>query len=216
MTMRFRSIIAVLISLTAATTVMAQGAASNKARLKNPALLKDKAPDVYKAKFDTSQGAVVIEVHRDWAPLGADRFYNLVKNGFYDDVRFFRVLAGFMAQFGMNGDPSVQAAWGAARFNDDPVKESNKRGYVTFAKSSAPNSRSTQVFINFGDNAPLDSQGFAPFGRVVQGMEAVDKLYTGYGSNNVPDQGQITAEGNKYLMASYPKLDYIKTATIEP
>ena len=214
--MRFRSIIAVLISLTAATTVMAQGAASNKARLKNPALLKDKAPDVYKAKFDTSQGAVVIEVHRDWAPLGADRFYNLVKNGFYDDVRFFRVLAGFMAQFGMNGDPSVQAAWGAARFNDDPVKESNKRGYVTFAKSSAPNSRSTQVFINFGDNAPLDSQGFAPFGRVVQGMEAVDKLYTGYGSNNVPDQGQITAEGNKYLMASYPKLDYIKTATIEP
>lgn len=214
--MRFRSIIAVLISLTAATTVMAQGAASNKARLKNPALLKEKAPDVYKAKFDTSQGAIVIEVHRDWAPLGADRFYNLVKNGFYDDVRFFRVLAGFMAQFGMNGDPSVQAAWGPARFNDDPVKESNKRGYVTFAKSSAPNSRSTQVFINFADNAPLDSQGFAPFGRVVQGMEAVDKLYTGYGSNNVPDQGQITAEGNKYLMASYPKLDYIKTATIEP
>ena len=214
--MTFRSIIAVLISLTAATTVMAQGAASGKARLKNPALLKEKAPDIYKAKFDTSQGAVVIEVHRDWAPLGADRFYNLVKTGFYDDVRFFRVLEGFMAQFGMHGDPSVQAAWGSARFNDDPVKESNKRGYVTFAKSSAPNSRSTQVFINFVDNGPLDAQGFAPFGKVVEGMEAVDKFYTGYGRNNVPDQGQITAEGNKYLLASYPKLDYIKKATIEP
>jgi peptidyl-prolyl cis-trans isomerase A (cyclophilin A) len=119
-----------------------------------------------------------------------------------------------MAQFGMNGDPSIQALWGRANFNDDPVKGSNKRGYVTFAKTGLPNSRSTQVFINFVDNSPLDAQGFAPFGQVVEGMDVVDKLYTGYGRNNVPDQGKITAQGNAYLNASYPKLDYVKTATI--
>jgi peptidyl-prolyl cis-trans isomerase A (cyclophilin A) len=160
----------------------------------------------------------VIEVTRAWAPLGADRFYNLVKNGFYDDVRFFRVLDGFMAQFGMNGDPSIQGPWGKANFPDDPVRESNRRGYVTFAKASAPNTRSTQVFINFADNTALDDpkQGFAPFGRVTEGMNVVDKLYSGYGRNNVPDQGRITAEGNAYLAKTYPKLDYIKKATIEP
>jgi peptidyl-prolyl cis-trans isomerase A (cyclophilin A) len=155
-------------------------------------------------------------VHRDWSPLGADRFYNLVKNGFYDDIRFFRVLDGFMAQFGMNGTPSIQQVWGKANINDDPVKQSNKRGYVTFAKSGLPNSRSTQVFINFVDNPNLDSQGFAPFGQVVEGMSNVDKLYSGYGRNNVPDQGRITTEGNAYLNKEYPKLDYIKKATIEP
>jgi len=192
------------------------GAANpNKAKLATPAQLNEKAPDLFKAKFDTSKGVFVIEVHRAWAPLGADRFYNLVKNGFYDDIRFFRVLEGFMAQFGMSGDPKIQAAWGRANFMDDPVKESNKRGYVTFAKSSAPNSRSTQVFINFVDNASLDGQGFAPFGQVVEGMDVVDKLYTGYGRQNVPDQGRITAEGNAYLNKEYPKLDYIKQATIE-
>ena len=162
------------------------------------------------------RGRFVIEVHREWAPLGADRFYNLVKNGFYDDIRFFRVLDGFMAQFGMHGDPAIQSAWGRANFNDDPVKQSNKKGYVTFAKSSAPNSRSTQVFINFVDNTGLDAQGFAPFGQVVEGMENVDKLYSGYGRQNVPDQGRITAEGNAYLAKEYPKLDYIKKATIAP
>ena len=115
----------------------------------------------------------------------------------------------------MSGDPKIQAAWGRANFMDDPVKQSNKRGYVTFAKSSAPNSRSTQVFINFVDNTSLDGQGFAPFGQVVSGMETVDKLYSGYGRQNVPDQGRITAEGNAYLTKEYPKLDYIKKATIE-
>ncbi|MEP7306881.1 MAG: peptidylprolyl isomerase [Acidobacteriota bacterium] len=193
----------------------AAAANPNKAKLRTPAQLTEKAPDTFKAKFDTSAGIFVIEVHRDWAPLGADRFYNLVKNGFYDDIRFFRVLDGFMAQFGMHGDPSIQSAWGRSNFMDDPVKQSNKKGYVTFAKSSAPNSRSTQVFINFVDNTGLDGQGFAPFGQVVQGMENVDKLYSGYGRQNVPDQGRITTEGNAYLTKEYPKLDYIKKATIE-
>ena len=213
--MRVGSAMATLLMVAAmAMTVMAQD--GSKVKLKTPAALSEKAPDVYKAKFDSSAGAIVIEVHRDWAPLGADRFYNLVKNGYYDDIRFFRVLEGFMAQFGMSGDPAIQAVWGTTTFKDDPVKESNKRGFVTFAKSGAPNSRSTQLFINFADNAPLDAQGFAPIGKVVSGMEAVDKLYAGYGRNNVPDQGKITAQGNKYLMAEYPKLDYIKKATIEP
>ena len=212
-----RSLLAALSGIAVASAVvLAQApAAVDKARLKNPAALNEQAPAMYKAAFDTSKGKFVISVHREWAPLGADRFYNLVKNGYYTDVRFFRVLDGFMAQFGMNGDPGIQAAWGQANFKDDPVKQSNKRGYVTFAKSSLPNSRSVQVFINFVDNTGLDAQGFAPFGQVTEGMDIVDKLYSGYGRDNVPDQGRITAEGNAYLMKTYPKLDFIKTATIE-
>jgi len=189
-------------------------AAAQAPSLKNPASLTEKAPATYKVKLDTSAGPVVIEVHRDWAPLGADRFYNLVKNGFYDSVRFFRVIPGFMAQGGMSGDPAIQKIWGRNNINDDPVKQSNKRGFVTFAKTAAPNSRSTQIFINYADNSSLDSQGFAPFGQVVSGMEAVDKFYS-YGRQNVPDQGLITAEGNAYLQRDYPKLDFIKKATIE-
>jgi peptidyl-prolyl cis-trans isomerase A (cyclophilin A) len=195
----------------------ARGAANpNRAKLSTPAQLTEKAPEMFKARFDTSAGPFVIEVHRDWSPLGADRFYNLVKNGFYDDTRFFRVLDGFMAQIGMNGSPAIQRAWGNANINDDPVKESNKRGYVSFAKSSAPNSRSTQFFINFVDNTGLDGQGFSPFGQVVSGMDVVDKLYSGYGRTNGPDQSRITAEGNAYLLKEYPKLDYVRRATIEP
>src|SRR5687767_9756297 len=144
--------------------------------LKNPASLTEKAPATYRVKLDTTAGPVVIEVHRDWAPLGADRFYNLVKYGFYDNVRFFRVIPGFMAQGGMSGDPAIQKLWGRNNINDDPVKQSNKRGYVTFAKTAAPNSRSTQIFINYADNSSLDSQGFAAFGQVVSGMETVDKF----------------------------------------
>jgi cyclophilin family peptidyl-prolyl cis-trans isomerase len=216
MTIRSYGITAIALAALAVPVVIGAQTEAGKARLKTPAALKEKAPDKYKAKFDTSAGVIVIEVTRAWAPLGADRFYNLVKNGFYDDVRFFRVLNGFMAQFGMNGDPAIQGPWSKSNFSDDPVKESNKRGYVTFAKTSLPNSRSTQVFINFGDNSQLDKDGFAPFGRVTEGMNVVDKLYTGYGSNNVPDQGRIMTEGNAYLLKSYPKLDYIKKATIEP
>jgi peptidyl-prolyl cis-trans isomerase A (cyclophilin A) len=182
--------------------------------LKNPASLTEKAPATYRVKLDTTAGPVVIEVHRDWAPLGADRFYNLVKYGFYDNVRFFRVIPGFMAQGGMSGDPAIQKLWGRNNINDDPVKQSNKRGYVTFAKTAAPNSRSTQIFINYADNSSLDSQGFAPFGQVVSGMETVDK-FESYGRNNVPDQGMLGAEGEAYLKRDYPKLTVIKKATIE-
>jgi peptidyl-prolyl cis-trans isomerase A (cyclophilin A) len=157
-------------------------------------------------------------VHRDWAPNGADRFYNLVKNGFYNDARFFRVISDFMVQFGINGDPALNRVWQAARIPDDAVKGSNTRGTITFA-TAGPNTRTTQVFINFGNNASLDSQGFAPFGKVTSGMEVVDKIYGGYGegapSGKGPDQGRTQAEGNAYLTKTFPKLDYIKTATIE-
>jgi len=211
--MTLRSFVATAAVAVAAVSTL--GAQANKAKLMNPAGLTEKAPATYKAKFDTSKGAFVIEVHRDWAPLGADRFYNLVKNGFYDDIRFFRVLDGFMAQFGMSGSPEVQGVWMTQRLKDDPAKQSNKRGYVTFAHAG-PNTRTTQVFINFGDNANLDAQGFPPFGQVVDGMDVVDKLYSGYGRNNVPNQGRITTEGNAYLQKEYPKLDFVKKATIEP
>ena len=182
------------------------------AALTTPAKLTETAPPVFKANFDTSKGMFVIEVHRDWAPLGADRFYNLVKNGFYDDVRFFRVIPNFMAQFGMNGNPAIQTAWKNAQMKDDPVKQGNKRGFVTYGKTSLPNSRTTQLFINFGDNTNLDPQGFAAFGEVVTGMNVVDQIYSGYGDD--PDQSLITSQGNAYLMKQFPKLDYIKTATI--
>ena len=204
----------VLTALALATTLVAPSVAAAQPSLKNPASLTDKAPATYKVKLDTTAGPVVIEVHRDWAPLGADRFYNLVKYGFYDGVRFFRVLPGFMAQGGMSGDPAIQKLWGRNNINDDPVKQSNKRGFVTFAKTGAPNSRSTQIFINYADNSSLDPHGFAPFGQVVSGMEAVDKFET-YGRNNVPDQGMITTEGEAYLKRDYPKLTVIKKATIE-
>ena len=194
------------------SVAVAQPAA--KPNLKNPAAFKEQAPAVFKASFDTSAGTFVIEVHRDWSPNGADRFYNLVKSGYLDGVKFFRVIPGFMVQFGMHGDPAVQSAWSSARIQDDPVKESNKRGYITFAKPGAPNARSTQLFINFADNANLDSQGFSPFGRVTTGMNVVDKINAKYGATPGNDQGNIAAGGNAYLDKTYPGLDFIKTATI--
>jgi peptidyl-prolyl cis-trans isomerase A (cyclophilin A) len=210
------SVFFVLAGLPLLAMSMQQG--GGKAGLKNPAALKEQAPVVYKARFDTSAGAFVIEVHRDWAPNGADRFYNLVKNGFFDDCRFFRVLSGFMAQFGINGDPAVQSAWRSANISDDPVKQSNGRGYVTFA-TAGPNTRTTQVFISFGNNSGLDGQGFSPFGKVISGMDVVDKLYSGYGegapAGGGPNQGSIQMQGNAYLEKSFPKLDYVKKATIE-
>jgi peptidyl-prolyl cis-trans isomerase A (cyclophilin A) len=192
---------------------------ADKSKLKSPSALSEQAPATFKVDVDSSKGPFVITVHRDWAPIGADRFYNLVKNGFFDDVRFFRVLEGFMAQFGIHGDPAIQAAWTMAQLRDDPVKQSNKRGYVTFA-TAGPNTRTTQLFINYGDNgSSLDRQGFAPFGEVTTGMSVVDKLYSGYGegqpSGNGPSQGALTSQGNVYLAKNFPKLDYIKTATIE-
>ena len=184
----------------------------------DPSSLKEKAPAAYKAKFDTSKGTFVIEVHRAWAPNGADRFYNLVKSGYYNDVRFFRVIKGFMVQFGISGNPDLNAVWREARIPDDDVNESNQRGYVSFA-TGGPNTRTTQVFINFGNNHGLDGQGFSPFGQVVSGMNVVDALYGGYGEGaprgSGPDQGRLQGRGNAYLNADFPKLDYIKKATIE-
>lgn len=171
-----------------------------------------KAPDTFKAKFETTAGDFVIEVHREWSPNGADRFYELVKNGLYDDNKFFRVVPGFMVQFGINGDPKVAAKWKNATIKDDGVIRSNKKGFVTFAKSGLPNSRTSQVFINYKDNTFLDSQGFSPFGQVVEGMDVVDRINSQYGEK--PDQGRIQAQGNEYLNASFPKLDGVKKATI--
>jgi peptidyl-prolyl cis-trans isomerase A (cyclophilin A) len=201
----------------AVSVASAQAPAAAKPSLKSPASLKEQAPEVFKAAFDTSAGAFVVEVHRAWAPKGADRFYNLVKNGFFDNCRFFRVVSGFMVQFGINGDPAIQGAWRNANITDDPAKESNKKGYITFA-NAGPNSRTTQVFINYADNAFLDSQGFPPFGKVVTGMDVVQKLYAGYGEGapqgKGPSQGQIQTQGNAYLEKDFPKLDFVKKATI--
>jgi cyclophilin family peptidyl-prolyl cis-trans isomerase len=192
--------------------------AFSQAGLANPTSLREQAPATYKAKFDTSKGVFVLELNRDWAPNGADRFYNLVKNGFYDTVRFFRVISGFMVQFGINGDPKLSAQWREARIQDDPVKQSNKRGFITYAMAG-PNTRTSQVFINFADNAGLDSQGFSPFGRVVSGMNVVDALNAEYGEGaprgRGPDQGRIQMEGNAYLMKDFGRLDFVKKATIE-
>jgi peptidyl-prolyl cis-trans isomerase A (cyclophilin A) len=187
--------------------------------LMNPDSLREKAPDEFKAQFTTTKGDFVITVHRDWAPLGADRFYNLVRAGFFTDAAFFRAIPNFMVQFGLSAKPAVSQAWEKAAIKDDPVKQSNKRGYITFA-TAGPNTRTTQLFINFKDNAFLDSMGFAPFGEVTSGMDVVDKIYTGYGdgppSGRGPDQGRTTAEGKAYLDKNFPMLDSIKTAKIAP
>jgi len=184
--------------------------------LLNPASLNQKAPDTYKVKFTTTKGDFVIEVTRAWAPIGADRFYNLAKNGFFTDVEFFRVVPDFVVQFGISGNPKIAAAWSNANITDDPVVQSNLRGYITYAKTGAPNSRSTQVFINLNDrNAGLDAQGFAPFGKVVEGMDVVDKLYSGYGEQITQLQDQIAQQGNAFLKKSFPELDSIKTAVVE-
>jgi peptidyl-prolyl cis-trans isomerase A (cyclophilin A) len=187
--------------------------------LLSPEKLKDKAPDAFKAQFTTSKGNFVIEVHRDWATNAADRIYNLVKAGFFDDTRFFRAIDGFMVQFGLSGDPDVNTPWREAKITDDPVKQSNKRGFVTFAMAG-PNTRTTQIFINYKDNTNLDGMGFSPFGQVVKGMDVVDSLYKGYGEGAPrgagPDQGRVQTQGNAYLDNGFPKLDRVTRAVIVP
>ena len=184
---------------------------------RTPAAAVD-AIDPYQVKLTTSKGDVVIQVHPEWAPHGAARFRELVELGFYDDCRFFRVIDGFMAQIGMNGDPAVNSRWQENRIPDDPVKQSNTRGTVTFA-TSGPDSRTTQFFINFVDNGlSLDRQGFSPFGEVIEGMDVIDSLYNRYGEGAPngfgPSQGMIAQRGNEYLNSQFPLLDYIQTATI--
>ncbi len=181
--------------------------------LARPVLAAEKAPETFQVKFETSAGDFVVDVTRAWAPNGADRFYEAVKAGFYDDCRFFRVVPGFMVQFGINGNPEVQEKWRDATIPDDPVKKSNTRGMVTFAKTSQPNSRTTQLFINYKDNSFLDNQGFAPFGKVSEeGMKAIDNISAEY--REQPSQTLIQRRGNEYLKENFPKLDYIKKATI--
>jgi peptidyl-prolyl cis-trans isomerase A (cyclophilin A) len=177
------------------------------------AALPEKAPAVYKVNMDTSKGMVVMECHKAWSPKGADHFYDLVKMHFYDGVRFFRVIRGFMAQFGINGTPMTDRLWADANILDDPpAGQHNTRGMVTYGRTGAPNSRSTQLFINYGDNSRLDPDGFTPVCMVTSGMEAVDQFWAGYGE--APDQPAMHAQGNAYLNTQFPHLDYIKTATI--
>ena len=183
-----------------------------------PDRLVETAPENFQVRFETTRGDFVVDVTRSWAPNGADRFYNLVRNGYYDGVYFYRVVSGFMAQFGMHGEPQVEVRWSRATITDDPVVASNTRGMVTYAKSG-PNSRTTQLFINFGDNSGLDRQGFAPIGVVSEGMDVVDRLHSGYGEledfgGDGPRAYNILAEGNQYLVDNFPDLDHIVAATL--
>lgn len=179
--------------------------------LLHPSHLTARAPDVYEVKFATTKGDFVVQVNRAWAPIGADRFYNLVHHHFFTDAAFFRNVPKFIVQFGLSANPAVNKAWQNANIKDDPVTQSNRPGTLTFA-TAGPNTRTTQLFINFGNNTFLDSQGFAPFGQVTSGMDVVQNLYAGYGEQ--PDQGAITSQGKGYLDKNFPKLDRILAATI--
>jgi peptidyl-prolyl cis-trans isomerase A (cyclophilin A) len=181
--------------------------------LLNPASLKIKAPAIFKAKFTTTAGDFVVEVHRDWAPLGADRFYNLVRYGYFTNAAFFRVIPGFVAQFGLSANPAINKVWHVAKIQDDPVLQSNKRGRIVFA-TAGPNTRTTQLFINYADNGRLDGAGFAPFGTVVSGMDVVDKMFANYGES--PRQDLIIDQGDAYLKAHFPDMDKIKIARVLP
>jgi peptidyl-prolyl cis-trans isomerase A (cyclophilin A) len=179
--------------------------------LLQPASLIGNAPETFDVEFATTKGNFTVKVTRAWAPLGADRFYHLVKNGFFTDAAFFRNVPGFIVQFGLSADPAVNKVWRNANIKDDKVTQSNAPGTITFA-TAGPNTRTTQLFINFGNNTFLDSQGFSPFGKVTSGMDVVQKLHSGYGER--PDQGAITSQGKAYLDKNFPDIDSIKSATI--
>jgi len=211
-----RMIAQLALCLIGSLTAVALVAGANQAsagNLLHPESLTGRAPDTFVTILDTSVGTIVIRVTRAWAPLGADRFYNLVKNGFYDDTRFFRVIPKFMAQFGLHGDPAVSAAWKDQTMPSDRPLVSNTRGRVTFAQGSLASSRTTQVFINFGDNSRLDIDGFAPFGEVTSSMIMAERLFSEYGEG--PDQGRILLEGNAFLTAVFPRMSFIRKAVIE-
>ena len=213
-----RVLAAIVVGLVLSASVETQ---APKISLLNPAAFKDEAPATYNVKFDTSAGVFVVKVTRDWAPKAADRFYNLVKNGFYDGIRFHRAVPNFMTQFGVHGNPTVANVWSRASFSPDKVKHGNKRMTLTFAMGGQPSTATTQVFINARDNSNLDGQGFAAFGEVVEGQDVAAKIFSGYGDapsrgGKGPDNARLMKEGNAYLEKEFPKLDYIKTATIEP
>jgi peptidyl-prolyl cis-trans isomerase A (cyclophilin A) len=214
------TLLALLAAAALAPSLAHADQSAKSSSLTDPAQAKATAPGTYKVKFATTKGDFVVEVHRDWAPLGADRFYNLVKMGYFSDVAFFRVVKGFMVQFGIHGDPAVNRAWRGANIKDDPVgKQSNKRGMVTFAMAG-PDTRTNQVFINYDDNGRLDSMGFPPFGKIVDGMKVVDAIEGMYGEGapqgRGPSQGRLQSEGNAYLKSDFPKMDYIKSASVIP
>jgi peptidyl-prolyl cis-trans isomerase A (cyclophilin A) len=204
---------------TPSKTAPSPAAKTYERALLRPALLKDKAPETYQVKFETSKGDFTVSVTRAWAPLGADRFYDLAKHHFFDNESFFRVLKGFVAQFGISAYPPVNAVWEKATIKDDPVTQSNKKYFLTFA-TAGPNTRTTQLFINLADNPRLDTMGFAPFGQVTDGMNVVDTLYADYGEGapggSGPNQDEIQKQGKPYLDKNFPKLDYIKTTTLTP
>jgi cyclophilin family peptidyl-prolyl cis-trans isomerase len=203
-----------LLALGLALTACKRDAGSASKSFPDPEKANEKAPAEFKARFSTSKGDFVVDVHRDWAPNGADRFYNLVKIGFFDEARFFRVVPGFVVQWGIHKDgDDVMSRWRDANIPDDPPKQSNKSGTITFA-TSGPNSRSTQVFVNYGNNVRLDSMGFAPFGEIVEGMQVLEALSSQYGQR--PEQTRIQREGNAYLASEFPALDYVKKAEIVP
>jgi peptidyl-prolyl cis-trans isomerase A (cyclophilin A) len=216
-----RAVAAIAVPLIGASCQTDSGGSGASSGLTRPdkTAIAAPSPDSFKVAFETTKGNFTVVAHRDWAPRGVDRFYHLVQLGFYDDARFFRVLSGFMAQFGMNGDPRVTAAWEPLTLEDDPVKQKNVRGMVSFAMGG-PNTRTTQLFINYADNTNLDGMGFSPIAQVVDGMAVVDSLYANYGEGAPdgagPEQARIAAEGNAYLTASFPRLDFIRRARIVP
>lgn len=214
--MTHRSLLAALVL--AGTIAACQDRPASDVGLPPDPATQERAPNVFRARFETSKGGFTIEVHRAWAPRGADRFHQLVKSGFFDNTRFFRVVTSFMVQFGVHGDPAVNKAWEALAIPDDSVTQSNRRGFVSYAMAG-PGTRTTQVFINLVDNTNLDGMGFAPFGQVVDGMAVVDSLYADYGdgppSGFGPDQMRIMAEGNAYLERHFPKLDFVRSARLE-
>lgn len=207
------------ISATFLSLLIAFTLAGAQEALMDPAALTEQAPDSCLIKFETSEGDFVIEMNREWAPLGADRFYNLVVNDYFTEARFFRVAPGFVVQFGLHGNPEVNKVWRQATIKDEPVISSNVKGAITFAKGGR-DSRTTQVYINLKDNTKLDNMGFSPFGKVVEGMDVVERLYSGYGDSpprgNGPNQGRVVMEGNEYLNRAFPELDFIKKATVLP
>lgn len=213
-----RTVFPFIVAFCFASRLLAQADSTddkNKAALTDPKRAVEKAPEKFQAKVATTKGDFVIEVTREWSPNGADRFYNLVKIGFFQDIAIFRAIKGFMFQFGIHGDPKISRVWSEANIKDDKYAGvSNKKGFITYAKSGRPNSRSTQFFINLSDNASLDRQGFTPFGRVVKGMDVVEKINTQYGENSPEVQGMFQARGNDYIKKRYPNLDYIKSISL--
>jgi len=213
--------LAVVLSVAAALALAgcSQSSDANKETAATIPAKDQQSPDLFKVNFDTSKGPVVVEIHRDWAPNGVDHFYTLVKTGFFDQVRIYRVVRDFVALFGIAADPKTNALWANGNIPDDPVRQSNVRGTLTYAATGMPNSRSTQLFFNLRNNSMLDSRGFAPIGKVVSGMDAVDSFYNSYGDmppNGMgPDPSMIGEQGNSYLDNHFPRLDYIKKATVQ-